>query len=129
MKIIDTTTHPARRPPVPNAPVVQPLVTDSLAAVLRVTLPAGAGLPEHDHGPSAVTLIPLRGRARVSHNGTKHDLDPTTAAHIDIGERVALDNPGTEAATLLVIATPPEFAATITSWPAHDEATQPAEHS
>lgn len=36
---------------------------------------------------------------------------PGSAAHIDTGERVSLANPGTVPAPLLVVISPPEFAA------------------
>jgi quercetin dioxygenase-like cupin family protein len=64
-------------------------------AVLHVTLPVGGRLPEHDHGPSHVVLIPLHGRDRLHHDGDDHDLGRGTAAHIGVGERISLINRGT----------------------------------
>ena len=86
-------------------------------AVLHVTLPVGGRLPEHDHGPSHVVLIPLHGRVRLHHDGDDHGLGRGTAAHIGVGERISLINRGTEPAELVVVAAPPDFAAALSGWP------------
>lgn len=80
-------------------------------------VPAGGGLPEHDHGASQIVLIPLSGSVQVRHNQDAHTLVPGSAAHIDTGERVSLANLGTEPASLMVVASPPEFASRLTEWP------------
>lgn len=120
MNIVDVAGVPPRRAPLPAGPTVRPLLgPDSGApvAVLHVTLPAGGGMPEHDHGPSHVVLIPLHGRVRLLHEGTDHDLRPGTATHIGVGERVSLTNPGPDHAELVVVASPPDFAAALSAWP------------
>lgn len=120
MDIVDVATAPARRAPLPDGPTVRPLFGSDSAtpvAVLHVTLPAGGRLPEHDHGPSHVVLIPLQGQVRLHHDGNEHDLGPGTATHISVGERVSLANPGAGAAELLVVAAPSDFAAVLSAWP------------
>ena len=121
MHVVDITTAPARRAPIPDGPTVRTLhgSPDGVApvAVLHVTLPAGGGMPEHDHGPSHIVLIPLQGQIQLRQNGQGHDLAPGTATHIDLGERVSLSNPSTEPAELLVVAAPPDFADALTAWP------------
>lgn len=120
MNIIDIPSSPARRGPVADGPTVRPLLgPDSGApvAVLHVTVPAGGGMPEHDHGPSHAALIPVLGQLRLRHGGDDHDLGPGTATHIGVGERVCLANLGAEPAELIVVAAPPEFADALISWP------------
>jgi quercetin dioxygenase-like cupin family protein len=120
MHIAETSTATRRQAPHPNGPIAQALtnsdVSDQLA-VIHVELPAGAAMPEHDHGASQIVLIPLSGSVVVGHDGTKQTLSVGSAAHIATGERVSLENPGTEAASLMVVASPPEFAGRLASWP------------
>lgn len=120
MRIVDVADTPARRAPIPAGPTVRPLLgTDGGApvAVLHITLPVGGRLPEHDHGPSHVVLFPLRGRIRLHHDGTDHDLGPGTVTHIGVGERVSLANQGLDPVELVVVASPPDFAAALSAWP------------
>ncbi len=119
MNIIDIPSAPARRAPAPGGPTVRPLLGPDSGvpvAVLHVTVPAGGGMPEHDHGPSHAVLIPVHGYIRLRHGGEDHDLGPGTATHIGVGERVSLANPGAGPVELIVVAAPPDFAA-LTSWP------------
>ena len=74
-------------------------------------------MPEHDHGASQIVLIPLSGSVELCHDGTRRTLSAGSAAHIATGERVSLVNPGTEPASLMVVASPPEFAGRLASWP------------
>ena len=60
---------PPRRGPLPGGPTVRPLLGPDRGAPVAF-LPAGGGLPEHDHGPSHVALIPLHGQVRLHHDGT-----------------------------------------------------------
>ena len=78
-------------------------------AVLHVTLPAGGGLPEHDHGPSHVTLIPLHGQVRLLHDGPNTTCGPEPRA-TSASASVSIPNPGADHAELLVVAAPPDFA-------------------
>ncbi len=120
MNTVDVATIPARRAPLPDGPTVRTLLGSNIGlpvAVLHVSLPADGRLPEHAHGPSHIVLIPLHGHVWLRHEGNDHDLGPGTATHIDIGERVSLANSGPEPAELLVVATPPDFADTLSVWP------------
>ncbi|MFI1533693.1 cupin domain-containing protein [Streptomyces anandii] len=109
-----------RRAPVPNGPTAEVLVpagASEQVAVLHVELPPGAALPEHDHGASQIALIPVTGTVELGHEGKSRTLTAGSVAHIATGERVALANPGTEPASLMVVASPPEFAGRIEAWP------------
>lgn len=120
MKIVDVAAAPTRRAPFAGGPTARPLLgPDSGApvAVLHITLPAGGRLPEHDHGPSHVVLIALQGHVRLHHDGNDHDLSAGTVTHIAVGELVGLANPGPDPAELVVVASPPDFAATLSTWP------------
>jgi quercetin dioxygenase-like cupin family protein len=74
-------------------------------------------MPEHDHGPSRVVLIPTGGELRLRQGENEHSLSPGTATDIGVGERVSLANCGLEPATLLVVATPPDFVTALSTWP------------
>ncbi|WP_069817063.1 cupin domain-containing protein [Streptomyces sp. TP-A0874] len=111
---------PRRRAPIANGPAVSVLTPDEASdqvAVMRMELPGGARLPEHDHGASEIVLVPLSGAIELRHEGEEHPLSPGSTAHIGKGERVSLANPGTEAATLMVVAAPPEFVRGLDAWP------------
>ncbi|MER6984163.1 cupin domain-containing protein, partial [Streptomyces carpinensis] len=87
-------------------------------AVVHVELPAGAAMPEHDHGASQIVLIPVAGSVELRHDGRVRTLTAgAAAAHIAVGERVGLANPGEEPASLVVVASPPAFARRLESWP------------
>jgi len=115
MHILDIAA--ARGHQAPNGPIVRPLLQVGAVAVLHVTLPAGGAMPEHDHGPSHVILLPRSGTVQLGHNGKSHDLGPASAVHVAVGERVSLANHGTEPAELLVVANPPDIAAAFAGWP------------
>lgn len=121
MHIAEIATSPRRRAPVPGGPTAALLTTAETSdrvAVLHVELPAGATMPEHDHGASQVVLIPVAGAVEVHHDGQARTLTAgTAAAHIAVGERVSLANPGAEPASLMVVVSPPEFAERLASWP------------
>lgn len=113
MNILDVATIPARRTPLPDGPTVRTLLGLEHRPSRRGPArdPADGGrLPEHDHGPSHVVLIPPHGHVRLRHEGNDHDLGPGTATHIEIGDRVSIANSGPEPAELMVVATPPDFA-------------------
>ncbi|MEM9653596.1 MAG: cupin domain-containing protein [Actinomycetota bacterium] len=110
-----------RQPPIPGRPTVEVLFgdnTDAHVGLARVTVPPGGGMPEHDHGGSDIVLAPQVGRVEV----TTADGEVTTVAAGDVAligrdERVALTNPGSDDAELLVAAGPPDFLGTILRWP------------
>jgi quercetin dioxygenase-like cupin family protein len=120
MHVADSTSVTRHRAPLPGGPTVAPLTTATTSdqvAVIHVEIPAGGGMPEHDHGASQIVLIPLVGSVQVRHGQDVHTLAPGSAAHIDTGERVSLANPGSEPVSLMVVASPPEFAAGLAAWP------------
>lgn len=122
MHVAEIATSPRRRAPMPNGPTVALLTTTAetsdQVAVLHVELPAGATMPEHDHGASQIALIPLAGSVELHHKGQAWTLTAgAAAAHISTGERVSLANPGDQSASLMVVASPPEFAGRLASWP------------
>ncbi|MEM9135429.1 MAG: cupin domain-containing protein [Actinomycetota bacterium] len=112
-----------RRPPIAGGPTVEILFGDEGAEVglARVTVPPGGGMPEHDHGGSDVVLAPQIGSVEVTaSDGTVTTVSAGDVALIERDERVALTNPGSADAELLVAAGPPDFLATILRWPAAD---------
>jgi quercetin dioxygenase-like cupin family protein len=134
VNVVEIAALPVRRAPIANGPSVRALPTacgntdttsndgvgvscGAAVALLQVSLPAGTGMPEHDHGPSAVTLIPLSGRVQLGHHSNQRVLGSGMVAFIDVGERVSLSNPHTEHAALLAVITPADFAAAVSSWP------------
>ncbi|WP_030899670.1 cupin domain-containing protein [Streptomyces sp. NRRL F-5126] len=120
MHVADSGSTQRRRAPIPGGPVAAPLMdttTSDRVAVVHVEIPAGGGMPEHDHGPSQIVLIPLSGPVELRHGTELHTLTPGAAAHIDTGERVSLANPGTDTVSLMVVASPPEFASRLAAWP------------
>src|SRR4051794_28529976 len=83
--------------------------TERLAAV-QVTIPPGAAMPRHSHGKSEALLIPLAGELLlVGIDGRVERLAEGTLAVIAAHERVALQNPGVERASVLVCFAPPTF--------------------
>lgn len=121
MLVVQISTVPRRQAPFPGGPtaatVILPADSDQVAAV-QVEIPAGSGLPAHDHGASEIVLIPLSGAAELRHDGQARTLSAGMAAHVGRGERVSLANPGPEPASLMVVASPPEFAGRLATWPA-----------
>jgi quercetin dioxygenase-like cupin family protein len=111
-----------RHAPFPGGPTVRIVVGADAAeavAALEVTVPAGGGMPEHDHGESAVLLAPLEGRLRLVEPGSERttELDTGVLATIPVGCRVRLENPGDVEARALVVLTPPQFAEQLAGWP------------
>ena len=114
-----------RRPPVPNGPTVEILFGGEPegpdVGVVRVTVPPGGGMPEHDHGGSDVILLPQVGSVEVTEGGTTLPVGPGDALFIDKSDRVSLRNPGTTDAEVLVAVAPSMFVSAIRAWPAVDE--------
>jgi quercetin dioxygenase-like cupin family protein len=114
-------TTPRRRAPIPGGPTMEVLVaaeTSEHIAMVQVRIPPGGGLPEHDHGPSEIILVHISGSIELRQGDQQHRLAPGAVAHLATGERVSLNNPGTEPAVMMIVASPPEFVARITAWPA-----------
>jgi len=113
-----------RQPPAPNAPTVEVLVggeEDSPdVGVVRVSVPAGAAMPEHDHGGSDVVLVPVVGSVEISDAHGTIIVAVGDAALVRKDERVSLRNPTDSAAEIIVAAAPPAFVASIRAWPTAD---------
>jgi len=112
-----------RQAPVPGGPAIEIVVGadhDQPVGVLEVAVPVGGAMPEHDHGDSAVLLVPLVGRLRLveaGEGGHVAELEPGVLATIPVGQRVRLENAGDEEARTLAVLTPPDFVRGIEGWP------------
>ncbi|MFN8204204.1 MAG: hypothetical protein U0S48_16735 [Solirubrobacteraceae bacterium] len=111
-----------RRQAIPGGPIVEVVVgadQEAGVGVVEVTIPAGAAMPEHTHGDSSTLLIPQAGRLRLvdADSGAVTELVPGVLATIPIGQRVRLENPEASDGRMLVVLTPPDFAAVVGSWP------------
>jgi len=121
MYITKTGTTPRRRAPLPGGPTMEVLLATERSgnlALVQVWIPPGGGLPEHDHASSEIVLVHLSGSIELRQGDEVHQLAPGAVAHIPTGERVSLSNPGAETATMMLIASPPEFADRLADWPA-----------
>lgn len=111
-----------RTPPVPNGPTVTVLFGGDDAGpdvgLVRVQVPAGAGMPAHTHGGSDVILTAMSGQVRISSDDDSVEAHPGDSVLVRKDEEVALTNPGETAAQLLVAAGPATFVAGIRRWPA-----------
>lgn len=116
-------TGELRQAPFPAGPAVRVVVgadARESVGVLEVTLPAGGAMPEHDHGDSAVLLVPLAGRLRLVDVGREDaavELRPGSLATIPVGRRVRLENAGETEARTLAVLTPADFAEQLEAWP------------
>jgi len=121
MLVVQISTVSRRQPPFPGGPTAATVILpgdSAQVAAIHVEIPAGSGLPEHDHGASEIVLIPLSGTAELRHDGQARALSAGMAAHVGRGERVSLANPGPEPASLMVVASPADFARHVATWPA-----------
>ena len=110
MHVTDIASVPRNSSPRPGGPTVRRLLTPDVATGLTVVhaeLPPGGAMPEHGHGDSSVTLIPLVGTVEVTSAGTTRTLAPGSVAHIPAGDRVALANPGPATAAFMITLSPP----------------------
>ncbi|MFB9830796.1 cupin domain-containing protein [Actinoallomurus acaciae] len=80
-------------------------------AAVRIEVPAGRRMGEHAHGDSETLLTVISGQVLLHAGRRTSELRPGVLAHIGVGERVEVENPGHETATLLAVFSPPEFAA------------------
>ncbi len=112
------------RPPVPDAPTVEVLFGGDEGgpdvAVVRVEIPAGSGMPPHSHGGSDVILVPIDGAVEITKDDETIHVGVGDSALIRRDEVVALRNPGSETAEVVVAAGPVDFVAGLRSWPPAD---------
>ncbi|MGH7912306.1 MAG: cupin domain-containing protein, partial [Candidatus Dormibacteraceae bacterium] len=110
------------RQPAPGGPVVEVVIGAEdgwPVGLVQVTVPAGGGMPAHDHGASATLLIPLSGALRLvaEESGEATELEAGVVATIPVGQRVRLENAGDGEARLLAVLAPADFAAVAARWP------------
>jgi len=121
MELIRAGEGAQRRPPTPNAPTIEVLFgggdESPDVGVLRLSVPAGAAIPEHDHGGSDVVLLPVAGSVEISDAAGTITVGVGDAALVRKQERVSLRNPASSDAEVIVAAGPPTFVASIRAWP------------
>ena len=119
MHVSEIGTHPRRAPGI-NGPSAEPLITSGISellGVIHLEIPAGVAMPEHDHGASQIVLIPLAGALELRQGEHTSPLSYGMAAHIGVGERVGLANTGDRPASVILVATPPQFVHRVATWP------------
>lgn len=110
-----------RKPPVPNSPTVTVVFGGEDGGpdvgLVRVLVPAGAGMPAHRHNGSDVILTPIAGFVRITKGQESMDVHVGDSALVDKDEEVSLMNPGEEDAHVIVAAGPADFVTGIRAWP------------
>lgn len=86
--------------------------------LVRVHVPPGARMPPHKHNGSDVILTPVAGSVRINNGVQSFDVQVGDSALIGRDEEVALSNPGSEPADLIVAAGPANFVTAVRAWPA-----------
>lgn len=111
-----------RKPPVPNSPTLTVFFGGDDGSpdlgLVRVQVPAGAGMPPHRHNGSDVILAPVTGWVRISKDEESIDVYTGDCALIRKDEEVSMTNPGEQTADVIVAAGPAHFVANIRQWPA-----------
>jgi quercetin dioxygenase-like cupin family protein len=102
--------------------LIEPATSDAERfGVLRVTVPAGATIPPHDHGACEALLIPVSGDLLlVGSGGRVERLQTGRLAVVAAHERVSVQNAGSEPAVMLACFSPPEFVERLTGDGAQD---------
>lgn len=110
-----------RQPPVPNAPTVEVVLGGVEGGpdvgLVRVRIPAGAGMSAHRHSGSDVILTPIVGLVRISKGDESVEAHVGDSVLVEKDEEVALTNPGSSPAEVIVAAGPASFVASIRRWP------------
>ncbi len=76
---------------------------DGQLAATQMLIPAGAVVPEHDHGGATSLVIPVTGEV-VLLTGNQHErVGPGTVVLVDQGERIELANRTDEPAVLITV--------------------------
>lgn len=100
MKLRTAADAAVRQPPLPDSPVISVFFGGADdpgdLGLLKVAVPAGAGMPPHRHHGSDVILIPVAGFVRIVKGEEAIDVYPGDAAFIDKDEAVSLTNPGNQ---------------------------------
>ena len=108
MQLIANGNAPTHYANFPDRPSVTVLLGEDDGAdigMVRVDVPAGAGMPPHRHDGSDVIITPVSGAVRVTKDDTIIDVGTGDALLIHKDETVALINPYQAPAELTVITT------------------------
>lgn len=121
MKLVKHEEGLLRRPPVLNAPTVTVVLGGVEGGpdvgLVRVSVPAGGGMAAHRHSGSDVILTPTVGMVRITKGEESVEAHVGDSVLVDKDEEVALTNPGSSAAEVIVAAGPANFVASIRRWP------------
>ncbi|MEZ5077564.1 MAG: cupin domain-containing protein [Solirubrobacterales bacterium] len=118
---VDLGAGEQRRPGIPDGPLAEVLIGPDRGlgvGAVQITVAPGAGMPVHDHGPSDALLIPLAGAVRLlDADGRAFEAGAGTVVAIPRGERVRLENVGSEEARLVAVFSPADFVGDVQRWP------------
>ena len=121
MQLVTQQEASLRQPPAPNAPTVQVILGGVPGGpdvgLVRVHVPAGAGMAAHRHNGSDVILTPIAGVVRISKGEQSVEVRVGDSVLVGKDEEVSLMNPGSSAAEVIVAAGPANFVARIREWP------------
>lgn len=114
------------RAPFPGGPGAEVLIgteDDWSMGVALVVIPAGGGMPEHEHGSSAAMLFPLDQPVVIVDVGEQAELEagPGDVVTIPVGDLVEVHNRGEEEATIAVVFSPPDFTRQLDRWPVDED--------
>lgn len=126
MELRNETDGMVRKPPVPNGPTVTVVFGGEEGGpdvgLVKVLVPAGAGMPAHRHNGSDVILTPVAGFVQITGGEQSIEVHVGDSALVRKDEKVSLTNPGHEDAHVVVVAGPANFVAGVRQWPAPDAA-------
>lgn len=121
MKLIKRSEAPVHSPASPNAPTVTVYVggpdDPQDVGMVRVSIPAGAGMPPHKHNGSDVIISPVVGHVVITKGEESIEVHVGDAALVTRDEEVSLANPTDEVAEVIVSAGPADFISGILNWP------------
>lgn len=110
------------RAPISNGPTAEVLIgadQDWPMGVAHVVIPAGGGMPEHEHGDSAAMVIPLERPVVIVDvaEGREFEVSPRSVVAIPVGDLAEVRNPADVDAPIMVVFDPPDFTRQLNSWP------------
>jgi quercetin dioxygenase-like cupin family protein len=114
------------RAPVPGGPSAEVLIgtdDDWPMGVAHVVIPAGGGMPAHDHGSSAAMVLPLDNPVVLvdAGKGEEFEVGPGAVVTIPIGNLVEVHNRGGAEAAIAVVFNPPDFTRQLGGWPVDED--------
>lgn len=121
MKLVKKADAAVRSPGTSNTPTVSVYVggpdDPQDVGVVRVSIPAGAGMPPHKHNGSDVIVSPIVGYVVIAKGEESIEVRVGDSALVTRDEEVSLTNPTDEVAEVIVSAGPANFISGILSWP------------